>query len=647
MRAWATVVALLQGLVAAPSPTAAGSPPLQQQHAAGSSAAANAHDDAWQLQWTANARQLLANRSTGDTAFVLQIGDSITYANPYSQWPRYGAGKTMDDKQACDWASSDEWDSGEAWNFTVQNGWYFAAKDIPGGNRAATAASGIRTDSFLCGCDRAGTNMPLVGDPQESAQATLVSGLYGNNINFGTLCFALRHADFAVIMLGTNDVNAQRPVADFTRDLGLLLDLLRVHNIVAVPSTIPPHHEHIELGESYNSAIRQLAASRALPLIDFHAEILARRPGASWNGTLLGLNDVHPTASSGGYDSASDPYADGGDPEKHRTGAAAENVGYLLRSWLTVQKFKELRAAVFLPVSTPPPPPLEARQLLWYLGDYSTPYVAENEAFIGTHADAINGVLHCCGGPSVTSNGTMVVPQATLKLYSELTQPEVALKLSPVMLPLSPDPWSVQSGQAVRAVPALVDLVVQLGVTGLIADYEPHGNTTAAHAKAFASFLTALSSALHAKHKKLGVCVSDWGIIGPNYYKLHATAQADLYVSMGSTYKLQGGPTAAVNKLNVLAMTAAFPLSTIAVGIGTMVPAGPCAATSGLLTGDYKWTEATLSPFLEWVGAQGIDKLGVWPADIAALLYKQPHYCGVEPVRWRTYILHDMLCSSR
>ena len=64
-----------------------------------------------------------------------------------------------------------------------------------------------------------------------------------------------------------------------------------------------------------------------------------------------------------------------------------------------------------------------------------------------------------------------------------------------------------------------------------------------------------------------------------------------------------------------------------------MVPPGPCAAVSGLLTGDYKWTQASLTAFLDWVAAQGITKLGVWPADIAALLYKQPHYCGVDPVR--------------
>ena len=68
-----------------------------------------------------------------------------------------------------------------------------------------------------------------------------------------------------------------------------------------------------------------------------------------------------------------------------------------------------------------------------------------------------------------------------------------------------------------------------------------------------------------------------------------------------------------------------------------MAPAGACAAVKGLLTGDYGWTQATLTAFLEWVRAQGITQVGVWPADIAALLYKQPHYCGVEPWMYEVF----------
>ena len=266
-----------------------------------------------------------------------------------------------------------------------------------------------------------------------------------------------------------------------------------------------------------------------------------------------------------------------------------------------------------------------SRRVLWYLGDYSAAYVDENKQFLGQHGDVVSGILHCCGGPSVLANGSVAVPAATRKLYTDLTKPELELKLAPVMLPLSPDPWAVQSGQALKAAPALAELVVELGVSGLVADYEPHANTTAAHARAFAAFLTSLATALHAKQKELAVCVSDWGILAPQYYPLLAASKADLFVSMGSTYKNQGP----ITKLNVLAMTKAFPLKSIAIGIGTMAPPA-CAAVQGLLTGDYKWTEPTLTAFLGWVEAQGITTLGVWRADIASLLYKQPHYCGVD-----------------
>jgi hypothetical protein len=43
-----------------------------------------------------------------------------------------------------------------------------------------------------------------------------------------------------------------------------------------------------------------------------------------------------------------------------------------------------------------------------------------------------------------------------------------------------------------------------------------------------------------------------------------------------------------------------------------------------------------LCSFTTWCAAQGISKLAVWRADIAALLYKLPHYCGI--VGW-TYPL--------
>ena len=286
---------------------------------------------------------------------------------------------------------------------------------------------------------------------------------------------------------------------------------------------------------------------------------------------------------------------------------------------------------LLLCLATLPASSAGSRSVFWYLGDYTNAYVAENERFIAAHTQVVNGILHCCGGPSVLSNGTLSVSAKTRSLYANLTGQEVARKLGPVMLPLSPDPWAVQSGSAIKAVPALVELIVELGVSGLIADYEPHANETAAHAQAFVKFLAALSSGLHAKSKQLGVCVSDWGVIAPTYYKQLATTKADVFASMGSTYygtDKTDPSRGLLNKLHVREMVAAFPLESIAIGIGTMSVAGACASAKGLLTSDYGWTQQSLTEYLDFLSTEGITKLGIWRADIAALLYKQDHYCG-------------------
>lgn len=48
---------------------------------------------------------------------------------------------------------------------------------------------------------------------------------------------------------------------------------------------------------------------------------------------------------------------------------------------------------------------------------------------------------------------------------------------------------------------------------------------------------------------------------------------------------------------------------------------------TGNCTGNYGWTEATLTDFVQWVAGKGIDRLAIWRADI------YPKYCspsGVE-----------------
>jgi hypothetical protein len=128
-----------------------------------------------------------------------------------------------------------------------------------------------------------------------------------------------------------------------------------------VLSTIPPHSSNNTLAQQYNTQIRSYASSHGLPLIDFYAEILARQP-VNYASTLMVAGDVHPSGDRAGYTVGSDPYANGGDPATHKTGAAAAEVGYLLRSWLSAQKLKEVRSFVVqgnpaVPAISAPAPP--------------------------------------------------------------------------------------------------------------------------------------------------------------------------------------------------------------------------------------------------------------------------------------------------
>jgi len=307
---------------------------------------ANSYDAAWLNGWIAHGQSVYwtSGKSPG---FVLQVGDSITHANPYSQWPRAGAGQTTDDAAIINWLQATVSFSGSQNDPTNTNGWYLAAADTSG-NRGMTANSGMQTGQFLSGDGNGGTAMPASTDPATAAGYVADGSTYPNNLNATSMAAAFSSAQFAVLMLGTNDSRNGVSVSQFTTNLSAIIDVLEAQHIVTILSTIPPNWDPTidPVAVQYCQAISTLAMNRGLPLIDFRAEILARQPGTSWNGTLLNNNDVHPTAGVNGYTASSDPYANGGNPATHLTGAACLNSGYLLRSWLTVQKMKQVKAGI-------------------------------------------------------------------------------------------------------------------------------------------------------------------------------------------------------------------------------------------------------------------------------------------------------------
>lgn len=277
------------------------------------------------------------------------------------------------------------------------------------------------------------------------------------------------------------------------------------------------------------------------------------------------------------------------------------------------------------------------RTVDWWLGSYTAAYITENKRFLSNNRDAVSGILHCCRGVQMLSNGSISYEATDVQFFQNLTSYEVMSGYRPVLVPISPNTAALLANVATRGIPALVDIAIDSKFNGYVVDYEPHTNLTEAHARAFTDFLTQFAASLHSRKKFLAVCVSDWGIIGPNYYPLLATSGADQFISMGSTYK-----RSAFIKVNVQLMIESFPLDTISIGIGTMVPAEcHCVyGNTGNCTEDYNWTEPTLASFLSWVQAQGIQTLAVWRTDI------YPAYClpsGVQP--WFMDAVKSFVCG--
>jgi hypothetical protein len=293
---------------------------LQDQDA--NIATANSYDAAWQdgpNGWAGAMWHMQLNAAGKTAGFITLLGDSITYANPFSQWPRYGSGKTTADTTICNWMHAANWGSGSN---NSDNGWYLAAWDVPSRNGSFTARSGITSGQYLAGAAPPG--LPSV-DQMFTAGFTNPDGKQ------------YRDALMAVILLGTNDIGGGNTAA-LTANLGSIIDKLVAAKVIPILTTLPPRTGADTTVGNFNTAIRNLAQTRAIPLIDFWAEIMRRRPGTTWQNTLISSDGVHPSSTGGVYNSSSDPYVNSGEP--------LSNVGYLLRSWLTVQKIAEVKAAV-------------------------------------------------------------------------------------------------------------------------------------------------------------------------------------------------------------------------------------------------------------------------------------------------------------
>lgn len=245
----------------------------------------------------------VAAKFKGKEGVVVHLGDSITYANGYSGWARYGKGKTPQDEAVCKWMHVGKEDD--------TDGFFLCRVDRPGG-RSDTAASGVRSDEYLAG-GKGG--LPSLADLLKKYNPQM-----------------------AVVMLGTNDANAGKSAAEYKANMAKIADAIAANGTIPILSTIPPIVGKEEAARSFNAALQELVRERKLPLIDYWGEIMKRRP-SDWKGTLISDDGVHPTANQGGADPASEP-----------TEQNLRSSGLLLRGWLSVKKIAEVKERVLDPL---------------------------------------------------------------------------------------------------------------------------------------------------------------------------------------------------------------------------------------------------------------------------------------------------------
>ena len=249
-------------------------------------------------------------------------------------------------------------------------------------------------------------------------------------------------------------------------------------------------------------------------------------------------------------------------------------------------------------------PALAKRRVNWYL---SSGEIANNAALIYDHGDAISGAYLCCKFGGILANGSWS-SQTTAQALSEMAP--ITAGGRDVWEVTSVDEASVHSGSWVRgldeAAAALAPLAAA-GLRGLIVDYEPADNYTDAHAAAYGAFLGALSAKLAPMKMTVSADIASWGILGPKFWSHYTDRGLVTFTSMTPTYNADN---VTANHVFVASALQDLPVGSFEAGLGTVLGGG---ANCPMV---YGWTNSTLTPFVQWMGAQGVPSLAVWRCDI-------------------------------
>jgi len=147
--------------------------------------------------------------------------------------------------------------------------------------------------------------------------------------------------ELAVVMWGTNDLGPD-DLLTYTNNMRQVIQACKDYGTIPLLSTIPPRRNYDTKSAQFAQAMRDLAVELSVPLIDYNQEILTRRPGGTWDGTLISGDGVHPS-----YDP---------DHINDFAESALNSVGYCLRNYMSLHALYE----VYNEILVNDPPPLRA-----------------------------------------------------------------------------------------------------------------------------------------------------------------------------------------------------------------------------------------------------------------------------------------------
>ncbi len=143
--------------------------------------------------------------------------------------------------------------------------------------------------------------------------------------------------EVALIMFGSNDL-VRVSAEQYEQTTRAVVKRCLDSGTVVILSTIPPRHGYVKKCEEFAEALRKIARDLKVPLIDYHAEILRRRPD-DWDGSLDQFNSFN------GYDVPTLISRDGvhpSNPKNFRNDYSREALrcnGFALRNHLALTKY--------------------------------------------------------------------------------------------------------------------------------------------------------------------------------------------------------------------------------------------------------------------------------------------------------------------